>query len=183
MVNRVVLVSADNPRAYNLVLVSLHVNVPSPVACLQITSWAKNHTMPLNLAGCFVIMNHTRLSESWNSFVKKHQVPFSIPTSSSSLSSAIKSYVTWPGNKNSFGRTGEPCECWMGTLIWVIPLKSILYFICKELNHWSNANVTCIWICSTIIVKDLWKIKFIPFSSDHYAVIDWWLLLLLVTVI
>jgi len=68
----------------------IYVNVPSPVACLQIMSWAKSHTLPLNLAGCFVIMNHARLSESWNSFRKKHNVPFTIPTSSASPSPAIK---------------------------------------------------------------------------------------------
>jgi len=68
----------------------VYVNVPSPVACLQITSWAKNHTLQLNLAGCFVIMNHTRLFENWKLFVKKHHVPLYIPTSSVFPSSAIK---------------------------------------------------------------------------------------------
>ena len=59
---------------------SYYVNVPSALACSQITSWIQNKSDFENkeIAGCFVVMNHARIAESWNLFVQAHAVPLNI---------------------------------------------------------------------------------------------------------
>ena len=61
------------------------VNAPSALACSQITNWIKTTTsrrfLNRNILGCFVVLEHERMQQSWESFVAANNVTLDAPVS------------------------------------------------------------------------------------------------------
>jgi len=68
---------ASEPRIAEL---PYYVNVPSALACSQVTSWIHSNPSFLNknIAGCFIVMHHERIQADWERFKRDHGLSTSV---------------------------------------------------------------------------------------------------------